>query len=182
MFEQAEAARRQIANRILVSTPDPYINTIGAALSIAADAIWETPTYLHGSIGWRVRLNGWRGAYSADALGWHERAKTHFNAYALSQVTTPATAPILPDTAMHLSRSTEKLGIGMFSEGYISRDPNGVNLRAHHYDMNLVYIDELLRHFAWTGDTSFMRKTWPVIKRHLDWEVRNFDADNERFI
>ncbi|MBE7172385.1 MAG: DUF4450 domain-containing protein [Williamsia sp.] len=179
LFQQAEAARQQLAGRIVVNTPDPFINTIGGALAVAADAIWEAPTYMHGSIGWRMRLNGWRGPYTADALGWHDRAQTHLNAYALSQLTSPPAGPVTPDTAMHLARSTEKLGTGMFTSGYISRDPNGVNLRPHHYDMNLVYIDELLRHFAWTGDTLLMRKTWPVIKRHLEWEMRNFDADKD---
>jgi hypothetical protein len=116
-------------------------------------------------------------SYTADVLGWHNRAKTHFEAYALSQFTTPLVAPIKPDSAMHFARSTEKSGIGMFTSGYINRDPNGTNLRPHHYDMNLVYIDQLLRHFAWTKDTTFMRQTWSVIKRHLDWEVRNFDID-----
>lgn len=176
-FQQAEAARQQLAGRIVVNTPDPFINTIGGALSIAADAIWEAPTYMHGAIGWRMRLPGWRGAYTADVLGWHDRARTHLSAYALSQLTDPASGPVVPDTAMHLARSTEKLGIGMFSSGYIWREPNGVNPRPHHYDMNLVYIDQLFRHFAWTGDTAFIRKMWPVIKRHLDWEIRNFDAD-----
>lgn len=176
-FQQAEAARQQLANRIIVKTPDPYINPIGGALSVASDAVWEAPTYMHGSIGWRMRLNGWRGPYTADPLGWHDRAQTHLNAYALSQFTGPANGPVVADTAMHFARSLEKAGIGMFTSGYISRDPNGLNLRAHHYDMNLVYIDQLFRHFAWTGDTAFMRKTWPVIKRHLEWEARNFDAD-----
>lgn len=176
-FLKAETARQALAGRIKINTPDAYINTIGGTLAVAADALWESPTYLHGSIGWRIRLPGWRGPYVADVLGWHDRAKTHFTAYAASQFTSPETGHVLPDTAMHLARSMEKTGIGMFTSGYISRDPNGTNLRPHHYDMNLVYIDELLRHFAWTGDTSFMRKTWPVIKRHLQWETRNFDSD-----
>lgn len=177
-FQQAEAARGQLAGRIVVNTPDSFINTIGGALGIAADAVWEEPTYMHGAIGWRMRLNGWRGAYTADALGWHDRAKMHLSAYALSQLKEPASGPVIADTAMRLARCTEKLGIGMFTSGYISRDPNGVNLRAHHYDMNLVYIDQLFRHFSWTGDTAFMRSMWPVIKRHLEWEIRNFDADS----
>jgi hypothetical protein len=177
VFQQAQKARETIANRIMVTTPDPYINTIGGTLSIASNAIWDNPSYMHGAVGWRMRLNGWRGPYTADPLGWHDRAKTHFNAYALSQFTSPATGPIVPDSAMHFARSWEKNNIGMFSSGYISRLPNAEAMKPHHYDMNLIYIDGLLRHFDWTGDTAFIRKTWPVIKRHLDWETRNFDAD-----
>lgn len=177
-FQQAEAARQQLANRITINTPDPFINTIAGALSMASDAVWEAPSYMHGAIGWRMRLNGWRGPYTADALGWHDRAEMHFSAYAASQFTNPAIGPVVADTAMHLARSWEKNGIGMFSSGYISRLPNAESMKPHHYDMNLVYIDALIRHFNWTGDTAFMRKTWPVIKRHLEWEKRNFDADN----
>jgi hypothetical protein len=177
VFQQAEKARQAVANRITVKTPDPYINTIGGALSIASNAIWEAPSYMHGAVGWRMRLNGWRGPYTADPLGWHDRAKTHFNAYTLSQFTSPAIGPIVPDSAMHFARSWEKNNVGMFSSGYISRLPNAESMKPHHYDMNLIYIDGLLRHFDWTGDTAFIRKTWPVIKRHLDWETRNFDAD-----
>jgi len=178
-FSKAEGAGQKIASRILVNTPDPYINSIGGALAIASDATWEAPSYLHGSIGWRMRLNGWRGAYTADVLGWHDRARQHLLSYSRSQVKEPASGPVVADTATHLSRSLEKLGVGMFTSGYISRDPEGKNLRAHHYDMNLVFIDILLRHYAWTGDIDFVKQTWPVIKRHLEWETRNFDADDD---
>jgi hypothetical protein len=179
IFQQAEAARKVLADRIKVKTPDPFINTIGGVLGIASDAVWEEPTYLHGSIGWRMRLDGWRGAYTADVLGWHDRAKMHLESYAKSQVTSPASGPVIADTAHHFARSLEKLGVGMFTSGYISRDPLGKNLRAHHYDMNLVYIDQLLRHYAWTGDIGFMKETWNVLKRHLEWETRNFDSDRD---
>jgi hypothetical protein len=179
IFNAAESSRRQIAGIIKVNTPDPYINTIGAAISIASDAIWEEPSYLHGAVGWRMRLNGWRGPYTADPLGWHDRARTHFEAYAKSQVLSPLTGPVIPDTAFHLARHQEKMGTSMFSSGYISRDPNGKSLRPHHYDMNLVYIDGLLWHFNWTGDLKFAGEMWPVLQRHLAWEKRNFDPDDD---
>ncbi|RZJ20189.1 MAG: DUF4450 domain-containing protein, partial [Acinetobacter sp.] len=178
-FNQAEIARKAIANRIVVDTPDPYINTIGGALAIASDAIWEEPSYLHGAVGWRMRLNGWRGAYTADPLGWHDRARTHFNAYAKSQVITPLNAPVVADTALNLARSKEAMGTAMFSSGYISRDPNGKSIRPHHYDMNLVFIDQLLWHLNWTGDLAYAKEMWPLITRHLAWEKRVFDSDND---
>ncbi|MDB5267511.1 MAG: glycogen debranching protein [Hymenobacter sp.] len=177
-FAQTESARAALAGRIKVSTPDPYINTLGGALAVAADAIWEAPSYLHGAVAWRIRLDGWRGPYAADPLGWHDRAATHFRAYAKSQLTGPPSGPVTPDTALHMARQLEKLGTAVFSEGYIARNPGG-EFRAHHYDMNLVVIDELLRHFNWTGDLQFAREMWPVLQRHLAWEKRNFDPDND---
>ncbi|RYD82283.1 MAG: DUF4450 domain-containing protein, partial [Sphingobacteriales bacterium] len=178
IFKDAETARQKIAGRIKVQTPDPYINTIGAAIGIAADAIWESPSFMHGAIGWRMRLNGWRGAYAADVLGWHDRAREHFRAYAKSQMTSPASGPIVADTALNLARHIEKLGTAVFSSGYISRNPNG-DFRPHHYDMNLGFIDQLLWHFNWTGDTAFAKEMWPLLTRHLAWEKRNFDTDDD---
>ncbi|WP_442587589.1 DUF4450 domain-containing protein [Pedobacter sp. AW31-3R] len=177
-FLHAEISRKRIADRVRIETPDPFLNTLGGTLSMAADAIWESPSYLHGAIGWRMRLNGWRGPYAADPLGWHDRAAEHFAAYAKSQVQDPAVGPVEADTALNLARSREKMGTAMFSRGYISRDPGGKSIRPHHYDMNLIYMDELLWHFNWSGDLNFVREMWPVIKLHLEWEKRNFDADN----
>lgn len=178
LFQQAEKARQTLTARVKLSTPDKYLNTLGGALAVAADGIWEAPTYLHGAVAWRMRLNAWRGAYVADPLGWHDRARQHFSSYAKSQITTPPVTGVVADTALNLARQQEKVGNALFSEGYICRNPNG-DIRAHHYDMNLVFVDQLLNHFAWTGDTAYVREQWPLIKRHLAWEKRNFDADGD---
>ncbi len=178
MFEAAEKARRDLVRRVQLDTPDPYVNPIGGALAVAADAIYEYPSFLHGAVAWRMRLNGWRGAYAADPLGWHGRARAHFNAYALSQLTGPVSGPVTPDTVLHFARQKEALGTALFSSGYICRNPGG-DLRAHHYDMNLVFVDQLLRHFRWTGDLEYLRNMWPLLERHLAWEKRCFDADND---
>lgn len=177
-FAQAEQARKKIASQISIHTPDKYLNPLGAALSIAADAIWEEPSFMHGAIAWRMRLPAWRGAYCADVMGWHDRAKQHFSSYAKSQTTVPNTLGIVADSALHNARQLEKMGTQMFSDGYICRNPNG-DIRPHHYDMNLVFIDQLLNHFLWTGDTAFVQQMFPIIKKHLAWEKQNFDADGD---
>jgi hypothetical protein len=177
-FADAEMARQKLVTRIKINTPDKYLNTLAAALSVAEEGVWETPTYMHGAIAWRMRLNGWRGAYAADPLGMHVRARTHFNAYAKSQLTTPAITGVVMDTALNLARHIEKIGTQLFSEGYITRNSNGY-VGAHHYDMNLVFIDQLLNHFNYTGDTAYVRQMWPLLKRHLTWEKKNFDADGD---
>ena len=175
-WKNADEARLMIANRIQLKTPDRFINTFGSTLALAADAIWESPTFLHGAVAWRMRLNAWRGAYAADALGWHDRAKEHFSSYSNSQVLEPSSAKVVMDTALNLARHIEELGTSMFSSGYISRNPNN-NKVAHHYDMNLVFFDQIFSHFDYTGDTKYLVDLWPTIERHLDWERRNFKRD-----
>lgn len=179
LFNQAEERRAQLASTVKIETPDPYINPLGGVLSMAADGIWDD-CWMHGAIGWRMPLNGWRAAYTGDIMGWHDRNRTHFNNYAASQIT--EIEPVLPhpaqDTTLNLARALKQWGTPMYSNGYICRNPNNTS-QMHHYDMNQVYIDELLWHLNWTGDWEYARTIWPVLERHLAWEKRNFDPDND---
>lgn len=180
LFQGARSTFYALTSRLSFITPDPWINTLGAALVHAADGCWDGETWLHGAIGWRMPLAGWRAGYLGDVLGWNDRAVSHFDAYAASQVTNQ---PVLypgarQDTALFLARAEKKWGTEMYSNGYICRNPNKNN-QMHHYDMNLNYIDELLWHFQYDADTAYMRKMWPVIQSHLAWEKMNFDSDND---
>ena len=125
-FEEMEAAMKELADRMEFNTPDPYVNTLGGALVVAADGDWDGKTWLHGCIGWRTPLAGWRAGYLGDVLGWPERAMSHFDAYAKSQ------------------------------------------------DNKVSYIDELLWHFQYDADKTYLRKMWPVLKNYLDDEKGNF--------
>ena len=179
-FADAQQYFEQLAGRIQFTTPDPYINTLGGALVLAADGDWDGQTWLHGCIGWRMPLAGWRAGYLGDVLGWQDRAVSHFDAYAKSQVTNvPATIPHpTQDSTLNMARAEKRWGTQMFSDGYICRNPER-NDQMHHYDMNLNYIDELLWHFQYDADTAYMRKMWPVLTSHLVWEKRNFDSDGD---
>jgi len=180
MFMKAVLYNGQLSERIKFETPDPYINTLGSALAFAADGDWDGKTWLHGCVGWRMPLAGWRAAYVGDVLGWHDRQRSHFDAYAKSQVTN--VEPTIPhpsqDTTLNLARAEKRWGTQMYSNGYICRNPER-NDQMHHYDMNLNYIDELLWHFQYDADKDYMRQMWPVITRHLDWEKRNYDPDGD---
>ncbi len=180
IYTQAEKDRSDLASRVHFITPDPYINTLGGAIVVAADGTWDGETWMHGAIGWRMPLTGWRAGYIGDFLGWPDRARTHFNAFAESQVTeVPNTIPHpAQDMELNMARSEKKWGTPHYSNGYICRNPHKNN-QMHHYDMNLCYIDELLWHFNWTGDLEYARKMWPVLKLHLAWEKLNFDPDND---
>ena len=179
-FEEMEEAMRQLAGRVEFNTPDPYVNTLGGALVVAADGDWDGTTWLHGCIGWRMPLAGWRAGYLGDVLGWPERAVSHFDAYAKSQVKNVSAKQPHPtqDENMHLARAKKEWGTQMYSDGYICRNPER-NDQMHHYDMNLNYVDELLWHFQYDADKTYLRKMWPVLKSHLAWEKRNFDPDGD---
>lgn len=179
LMAEAETQRKALAETLAIETPDPYLNPVASALAVAADGIWSGRTWLHGSIGWRTEHLGWRGAYVGTSLGWYDRARTHFRTYAANQVTDvePQFDHPRQDSTLNLARAEKLWGTPMYSNGYICRRPGKREMS--HYDMNLVYIDALLRHIRATGDEAFMREMFPVIKLHLAWEKRNFDPDGD---
>lgn len=179
-FATEESHRHAIMSRVEINTPDPLFNTLGSILMAAADGLWDGETWQHGCIGWRTPLAGWRGCYVGDAVGWTDRSYRHFQAYARSQVKDlPATLPHpRQDSALNMARAEKRWGTQMYSNGYICRYPNRTNVM-HHYDMNLNYIDGLLWHLSYDANERKLREFWPILKRHLEWEKRNFDPDGD---
>jgi hypothetical protein len=123
LFLAAIMYNGQLSERIKFETPDPYINALGSALAFAADGDWDGQTWLHGCVGWRMPLAGWRAAYVGDVLGWRDRQRSHFDAYAKSQVAN--VEPTIPhpsqDSALNLARAEKRWGTQMYSNGYICR-------------------------------------------------------------
>ena len=180
LYAKAWQHHEWLAGNIVFDTPDPYLNTMGGTLMAAADGAWDGEVWLHGAIVWRMQLNGWRAGFLGDLLGMPDRAVSHFNAYANSQITDvePIIPNPTPDPEKLLTREAKTWGTQMYSNGYICRYPNRKDIM-HHYDMNLNYIDELLLHLEYDANKDYLRKMWPVIKLHLAWEKRNFDPDDD---
>jgi hypothetical protein len=164
LLATARAQRDAVADRVLVETPDPFINAAVAALNVAADGVWDgaQQSYMHGAVAWRTRLLGWRGLYAGTTLGHPERTAAHLAGFFAEQNTNPIPDKLPPaDEDTNLARSRAAI------------HSNG-NLTKNHYDMNLVAVDGFFRHLLWTGDLEFARRHWPVIERHFAWERRLF--------
>ncbi|SFU90525.1 DUF4450 domain-containing protein [Pseudoduganella namucuonensis] len=162
----ADALRHfeRLRGRVRIDTPDPYLNAAMGALNVAADAVWdeEQGAIMHGAIAWRTKLLGWRGPYALDALGWHERARRNLGEWTARQNTAPVPERTAPaDEKSNLARNEA----GLHTNGDMSKS---------HYDMNIGFIDVMLRHLLWTGDVEYARSVWPVLERHLAWERRLF--------
>jgi hypothetical protein len=166
-FFRAEKSLMTESSRLLIDSPDPYVNAAVVALCSAELGIWDEGQgcVMHGAVAWRSPLAGWRGPYVLDVLGEHDKAQMHFRRWLARQntsavtATSPETGPFDPNKAM-----SRKEGL-LHSNGDLSHN---------HYDMNLVFFDVLLRHLRWTGDTQFAKEVWPAYQRHLQWEKRLF--------
>ncbi len=164
LFTTTESHFAALRDKVRIETPDPYLDTAMAALNVVADALWDDDAHaiMHGAIAWRTKLLGWRGPYALDDLGWHDRARENFETWVPNQNRKPIPAVIPgPDPKANMARNEP----GLHSNGDLSNS---------HYDMNMVFIDALVRHLLWTGDRDYARQVWPVLERHLAWERRLF--------
>lgn len=41
------------------------------------------------------------------------------------------------------------------------------------------WVDQVWWHYAWTGDTQFVRDLWPLVRKAVDWQRRNNDPDGD---
>ena len=163
-FATTEKHFADLRARVRIETPDPYLDAAMGSLNVVADALWDSDEHaiMHGAIAWRTKLLGWRGPYSLDDLGWHDRARQNFETWIPKQNTEDIPPePPAADRRSNLARNE----LGLHSNGDLSNS---------HYDMNMVFIDALMRHLLWTGDLEFARNVWPTIERHLAWERRLF--------
>jgi hypothetical protein len=174
-FDAAGRRRAQVASQVRASTPDPMVNAAVPAICSAADGIWDPPVYVHGGVAWHMPYLGWRGAYIAGDFGWHDRARRHFRTFGQVQLKQPATGKPHADAAANLA--TQAADSVLYTRGYIPVHPR--KEARGPYDMQQVFIDQLLWHFLWTGDLDFVREMWPVLVKHLEWERRCFDPDGD---
>lgn len=72
---------KQLSQSIKLDTPNPYLDAALPAASLALDASWSKPTFMHGPINWFVALPGWRSTYGVTAAGWEDRAFENAEAY-----------------------------------------------------------------------------------------------------
>jgi hypothetical protein len=158
----------ETAATLRIATPDAYITASAAALSIAADAIWdaEQQCVMHGGVAWRAPLAGWRGPYCLASLGQHDRMRQHVRHWVKRQNTSP-----VRDTKSPVEGPAEADSHYARKEALLHS--NG-DLSNNHYDMNMVFFDAFLRDLRWSGDLEFAREIWPAFERHLAWEQRLF--------
>ncbi|MGP4039737.1 hypothetical protein ACTWP4_07535 [Gracilibacillus sp. D59] len=72
---------KNLSQSVKIDTPNPYLNAALPAATLALDASWSSPTFMHGPINWFVALPGWRSTYGATTAGWEDRAYENAAAY-----------------------------------------------------------------------------------------------------
>ena len=110
-YEAAIEAMQKLASRVEFNTPDPYVNTLGGTLVVAADGDWDGKTWLQGCVEGSKPWARWRAGYLGDVLGWPDRAVSYFDTYAnrkVKNVSVSLSNLILDDLLWHFRYDADK--------------------------------------------------------------------------
>ena len=159
-----------LQERIVVSTPDPWLNALASASTAAIDGLWYPPVYRHGAMLWNRRYPGWRTVFGGTMYGWHDRVREEAAFYALSQVTTseklePKADPDLLLTAQHPDSR-------YYGRGRILQDQS-------FYNMQSQFFDQLILEWRWSADPELERVLYPALELHLEWQQECFDPNGD---
>lgn len=146
-FDAMLERNKEIASRVVVTTPDPYLNAAVTMMAFATDGTWGDTTVMHGGWSWRFGYLGWRGWYGSVCYGWTDRIRT----------------AIENQTTLGLIAGGEDAG----ALSSLLDTPGGV-----FYNMNEVFLDHVRQYFEYTNDVELMRKIWPVLTGIVEWESR----------
>jgi hypothetical protein len=153
-FTAALARNREIASRVVVHTPNPYLDAAATMMAFATDGLWGDSTVMHGGWSWRFGYLGWRGWYGPTCYGWTDRIKRAIQNF----------------IAHGLIKDGEDAG----ALSSLLDTPGGV-----FYNMNEVFLDHVRQYFDYTNDVELMREIFPVLKGIVDWENRRLQPRNE---
>lgn len=153
-WRAARARNDAIARRLVVHTPDPYLNAAATMMAFATEGTWGDVAVLHGGWSWRYAYMGWRGWYGMNAYGWTDRIKTSIQ------------------SMMRLNHIKDGPDAGAFGS-LLEYDP-GV-----YYNMNEVFLDQVRHYFDYTGDLPFMEEVFPKLEGVLAWEERRLRPTDE---
>ena len=153
-WQSALNRNEAIASRVIIKTPDPYLNAAATMMAFATDATWGDSTIMHGAWSWRFGYLGWRGWYGSNCYGWMDRIRRCIQ---------------------------NQIKFGLIGQGddaggisSLLDTPGGV-----FYNMNEVFLDQVRQYFDYTNDIDLMRAIFPVLKGILDWEDRRLQPGNE---
>jgi hypothetical protein len=170
-FRQGMASAEGFNARLVVETPDPYLNA-GAPFSVSASAgVFVDPTFVHGGSQWRIRMPGWRTMGGSIYYGWLDRVRRAVAYWGQFQLKDA------PDRtgAEFSSDGTRQVGNSIFyGKGFLNY-PH----MPHYYEFQTQFFDEALRAWRASADPELEALLLPMLELHLERAKVCFDADGD---
>ena len=170
-FASGMARAKDIGNRVVVDTPDTWLNAAVGASSAVTDGVYRKGIYTHSGMRWGVPLLGWRSIFGGTAYGWHERVKAEAQYCLARQITESDKKLPVPDPKYGLS--CQSLDSRLFGKGRVNV------YHGWHYDMQSLFFDQLIHSWRWTADAELEKILRPALELHLEYIHDCFDPDDD---
>lgn len=160
----------KLQNRLLIDTPDEYLNALAVNSIFAVNGTWYPPVFVHGCMQWNRPLPGWRTIFGGTMYGWHNRVQQQAAYYIDSQVKESDKCVAKADSALLLTG--QHADSRFYGVGRILKDQS-------FYDMQSQFFDQLVEEYRWTNDSVFVNLLRPALELHLKWMEDCFDPDKD---
>ena len=170
MYNETVERLSDIRNRMVIDTPDEFLNVIAEASVYSVDGTWYPPIFVHGCMQWNSAFPGWRTLFGGTMYGWHERVREQARYYIDLQVKQSDKLYAKADTALLMTGQHQDSRF--YGRGRIMRDQS-------FYDMQSQFFDQLVEEYRWTADKEFSMMLRPALELHLEWMQDCFDPDGD---
>ncbi len=166
-FAAGMQREKDLENRVVVDTPEPWLNAgVGASQNVQ-DACFRDGFYSHSGMRWATPLVGWRTLFAGTVFGAHDSVKTDAQFAIATQITQSTfTEPKADETVGLTSQAPDSR---MFGKGRIDVD------QPHHYDMQSQFFDQIEHAWRWTGDPELEKLLRPSLDLHCEYIKDCFD-------
>ncbi len=171
VFKAGMARAEEIGRRVVVDTPEAWLNAAVGASSAATDGVYRRGFYTHSGMRWGVPILGWRSIYGGTAYGWHDRVKAEARYCIARQIKESDKTRPVPDPKYGLS--CQSLESRLFGKGRVEAH------HGWHYDMQSLFFDQLIHSWRWTGDEEMEKMLRPALELHLEYIHDCFDPDDD---
>ena len=157
-FDLGLARAKSFSDRLVIDTPDPYLNAGAPAAVAAAAGIFVDPTFVHGGSHWRQQQPGWRTMGGAIYFGWPDQVQRAVEFWGKLQVKEnggPRHAEFSPNGCQQAGNSR------LFGVGWIDYK------QPPHYEFQTQFFDEAIRAWRATADPKLEKLLLPMLELHL---------------
>ena len=170
-FGQGMARAKDFSRRLVIDTPDPYLNA-GAPMAVAAAAgIFVNPTFVHGGSHWRQQQPGWRTMGGAIYFGWPDQVQRAVEFWGNLQVKEDdgehQHAEYSPNGCQQAGKSR------FFGKGFIDYK------QPPHYEFQTQFFDEAVRAWRASADPKLEKVLRPMLELHLERAKDCYDPDGD---
>jgi hypothetical protein len=159
-----------IEGRVVVDTPDPWLNAVVGASSAAIDGVFRNGMFTHAGMRWSVPLLGWRTMFGGTVYGWHDRVKAQSELCIGKQITESDKTEAVADPKTLLS--SQAADSRLFGKGRIGiYQPN-------HYDMQSQFFDQVQHAWRWTGDAELGQLLSDSLDLQCEYMKECFDPND----